>query len=107
MQIRAVLFLGALLLATPVSLLFGAAPQSSNYALLIGCSAYPDVEVSPLAGAANDVVLMKRLLVERFGFPLPNVTVLAEQGGSQRPTRANVECSSLAWHSSPAPTARL
>lgn len=78
-------------LAAPGASLYGAEPVQANHALLVGCSAYPHLDAPPLAGAANDVVLMKRLLTESFGFPTANVTVLAESDPAARPTRANIE----------------
>jgi hypothetical protein len=53
-------------------------------ALLIGVAAYPNVP--PLDGCVNDVGLMRSVLVERFGFPEAQITVLADR----QATRAGI-----------------
>jgi hypothetical protein len=65
-------------------------------ALLVGVTYYPNLgEAYQLKGPANDVLLMERLLREKFGFPPENITVLSEEAGSKAaerlPVRANIE----------------
>ncbi|MCA9127323.1 MAG: caspase family protein [Planctomycetales bacterium] len=65
-----------------------------RHALLIGCTVYPNFASDlHLVGPANDVLLAKKLLVERFQFPEKNVTILADNQGNPNslPTRANIE----------------
>jgi len=62
-------------------------------ALLVGCTEYPGLLRSFwLEGPGNDVALMRRLLVERFGVPRENVRVLADglEGAAGRPFRAEI-----------------
>jgi len=47
-------------------------PQSRKLALLVGIDKYQHAHIGNLNGAVNDVHSMKRLLVERFGFPDDN-----------------------------------
>jgi len=71
-----------------------AAAGGASYALLVGCTAYANLEPGlQLRGPANDVPLMEELLVGRFGFSKEHVVVLAERSGEQsvRPTRANIQ----------------
>ncbi|HWA98944.1 MAG TPA: caspase family protein [Pirellulales bacterium] len=82
----------------PVATAADDAPQR-KFALLIGCTNYPDMPVQPLEGPANDVVLMRDLLVGQFKFPDDQVVTLAEaQPAEHRPTYANIvrEFSALA-----------
>lgn len=51
-----------------------------QYALLIGCTQYDNLPSRrDLRGPANDVVLLRKLLIEQFGFHAEDVTVLATQ----------------------------
>ena len=51
-----------------------------QYALLIGCTKYDNLPSRRhLRGPANDVVLLRKLLIEQFGFHPQDVTVLATQ----------------------------
>lgn len=60
--------------------------------MLIGCTHYPNLSGRDLRGPANDVLLMQRTLVERFGFAEQNITILADAAQDQRrPTRRNIE----------------
>jgi hypothetical protein len=74
-----------------------AAKPSGRHALLIGCSLYPNLaERFQLKGPANDVGLMRDLLVKQFDFPPGNIVTLSEQQGKEKgerllPTRANIE----------------
>jgi len=66
---------------------------ANGHALLVGCTKYPHLLPSrQLVGPGNDVVLMRRLLVERFAFPPSHIVTLAEGVGGEgmRPTRANI-----------------
>ncbi|HJT75575.1 MAG TPA: caspase family protein, partial [Gemmataceae bacterium] len=65
----------------------------NRYALLVGCTKYDNLpDAYWLDGPANDVVLLRQLLVKHFGFPDGNVVTLAEAAGKdRRPTRANIE----------------
>jgi hypothetical protein len=65
-----------------------AAPTSRRHALLIGCTAYPNLSESlQLTGPANDVALTTTLLKERFGFADAEiVTLLHEHEPQRRPT---------------------
>ena len=66
----------------------------NGHALLVGCSRYPNLaEKFQLKGPANDVVLTKNLLIERFGFPAENIVLLSENAGDddQLPTRENIQ----------------
>jgi hypothetical protein len=73
----------------------GDAPgKPGRHALLVGCTRYPSLEERCwLRGPANDVALLKTLLVGRFGFPGDAIVSLAEDLGGEetRPTRANIE----------------
>ena len=63
-------------------------------ALLVGCTKYDHLEPSlHLQGPANDVALMRSLLIERFAFPAERIVSLTELTGRAdvRPTRANIE----------------
>src|SRR5262249_39031553 len=74
-----------------------AAAVAKKYALLIGCSHYPNLaERFQLQGPANDVVLLRETLVKHFGFAEGNIVTLSEQQGKDRgekhsPTRKNIE----------------
>ncbi len=68
--------------------------QPVKHALLVGCTKYPGLEKwFQLQGPANDVVLMRQLLVERFGYDRDrdDIVVLAEaESDTNKPTRANI-----------------
>ncbi len=78
----------------------GPAPTAPRrIGLLIGCSDYPNLSgvLEPLYGPPQDVALMRRVLVERFGFSDGDIqTLVTPLGGwdatpePQRPTRANI-----------------
>src|SRR4051812_20869284 len=67
--------------------------KGQGRALLVGCSHYPNLEERyQLKGPANDVLLMRDLLVKYFGFAAEHIVILAEHAGKDRlPTRANIE----------------
>ena len=58
-----------------------AAPAPNKRALLVGINRYQFV--SGLQGCVNDVRLMERLLVDRFGFAPPQVTVLTDEAATR------------------------
>lgn len=72
------------------------APAGGNrYALLVGCTAYPQLgKAWQLEGPANDVVLMERMLREQFGVPPDHIVILSEAEGRKDPrklpTRENI-----------------
>ena len=68
--------------------------KSRGRALLIGCTKYDHLADSlHLQGPGNDVLLMRDLLCDRFGFATDRIVILAESIGrpESRPTRANIE----------------
>jgi Caspase domain len=72
-------------------------PRDDRHALLVGVTTYENLpKAKHLVGPGNDVVLLRKLLVERFGFRPERITVLSEAEGAARgpeflPTRANIE----------------
>lgn len=78
----------------------GSAPTAPRrLGLLVGCSDYPNLRgiLEPLYGPPQDVALMRRVLVDRFGFSDEAIqTLVTPLGGwestpePQRPTRANI-----------------
>ncbi len=74
----------------------GEVPDDSpvRVALLVGCTKYYRKDLHrfrDLQGPANDVALMRRVLVDRFGFPPSHVVELSESaGGHQTPTREHI-----------------
>jgi hypothetical protein len=72
-------------------------PERRQYALLVGCTAYPLADgsvIRPLKGPENDVSLWERLLTraDGFGFPPAQVTKLVgwPDDADKRPTRTNL-----------------
>ena len=64
------------------------------HALLVGCTRYPKLpKFFWLKGPANDLALIRHLLLGKFEFPEPNVRTLSEESGADedRPVRANIE----------------
>ena len=55
------------------------AGAAKKLALLVGINNYKSEKIPKLRGAVNDVNGMKRLLVERFGFPSTSVMVLTDE----------------------------
>jgi hypothetical protein len=83
--------------ATVLLLLAATASQAADekpnrYALLVGCTRYPNLADSyQLAGPANDVLLMRDLLLG-FGFADKDIVILSEAAGDDNhPTRAHIE----------------
>lgn len=73
-----------------------ATAKGQCYALLVGCTEYPNLgRFCTLVGPANDVRLMERVLHEQFAFPTEHIVVLSEAAGrtnpQQLPTRANIK----------------
>jgi hypothetical protein len=67
-------------------------PSSSkdavNVALLIGINSYPNLPPNKqLTGCVNDVLLMEKLLIKRFGFRTENISKLVDE----QATKANIE----------------
>src|SRR5262245_50499573 len=69
--------------------------RRGRFALLVGVTHYPawvKNMQNPLRGPANDVALLRRVLLERFGFRDADVVTLTEKAGKgRRPTRANIK----------------
>src|SRR5262245_11476643 len=70
--------------------------QPTRRALLVGVTKYPNLAPHfQLEEPADDVVLMKATLVERFQVPPENITTLSEVEGEKNadrlPTRTNIE----------------
>ena len=72
-------------------------PRKDRHGLLIGVTFYENLlPAKHLAGPANDVLLVHKLLIEKFQFSPDQITVISEQAGKERgkeflPTRANIE----------------
>jgi hypothetical protein len=66
--------------------------QPRGHALLVGVTRYDNLpEEIWLSGPANDVVLMRSMLRDRFGFDDRNIVTLSEGSDKAlRPTRANI-----------------
>lgn len=91
--LNAVLMVGCYLICTHC-LLREAQAESDQLALLVGCTRYPNLAPSfSLEGPANDVVLMRHLLIERFGFRADSIVTLAAEvpGAQGLPTRSEIE----------------
>jgi len=74
----------------------GSQAGQHRFALLVGCTTYYHRDELPLLGnlegPANDVLLMRRLLIERYHFPKSHITILSEaQGGKNTPTRKHIQ----------------
>jgi hypothetical protein len=70
------------------------AQREGRYALLVGVTKYPNLpERYALDGPGNDVVVLRKLLEERFRFPADNIVTLAEASGNdeRRPTWRNIK----------------
>jgi hypothetical protein len=71
--------------------------RKDRHALLVGVTFYENLpKTSHLAGPANDVVLVRELLVKKLRFSPEHIVVLSEAAGCERgesylPTRANIE----------------
>ena len=68
-------------------------PQSRKLALLVGIDKYQHRHIGNLNGAVNDVHSMKRLLVERFGFPDDNqhLRVLTNSDATRKAILTGIE----------------
>jgi hypothetical protein len=74
----------------------GSPAETRRFALLVGCTSYASLPVQQLVGPANDVELMRTLLVQKFAFSADQIVALVESAGAAadsptRPTRANIE----------------
>ncbi len=60
---------------------------AANHALLIGIGAYPHLgPAEQLAGPANDIISLEKLLAHTFGFPTANIITLTDH----RATKTNI-----------------
>lgn len=90
---NAVLIVGCYVIFTH-GLLRESQAESDQMALLVGCTRYPNLAPSfSLDGPANDVALMRHLLIERFGFRADSIVTLAAEvpGAQGLPTRSEIE----------------
>jgi hypothetical protein len=66
-----------------------------RYALLVGCTKYPNLPGHDLVGPGNDVILLQKLLIDRYRFRSENITILSEKeaslDASRRPSRENLQ----------------
>ena len=61
-------------------------------ALLVGVTKYDFLNVKQLTGPANDVLLMRKTLIDCFGFADKDIVILADRPEAvARPTRANIK----------------
>ena len=90
------------MLRVPLILLFAVPvvaadpPAGTRRALLVGVTAYPNLDKRfTLTGPGNDVVLARDVLTKHFGFKDSDVVTLSEAAGTadpaKLPTRANIE----------------
>jgi hypothetical protein len=74
-----------------------AGPRGDRHALLIGVTFYENLpSAKHLIGPGNDVMLMRKLLIDKFQFSPTQIVTLSEAEGKARgkdfyPTRANIE----------------
>ena len=61
-------------------------------ALLIGINEYLSRDVADLAGATNDVFIMKSTLEGKFGFPVENVAILTDREATRSGVSSGAEC---------------
>ena len=72
-------------------------PRKDRHALLVGVTFYENLPRGKhLEGPANDVLAVRKLLIDKFQFHPEQIVILSEQEGQQRgrdfyPTRANIE----------------
>ncbi len=67
--------------------------EPQKHAVLVGCTTYDNLPwFANLRGPNNDVVMMKKMLVDRFEFPEDNIDTLADldDGATARPTEENI-----------------
>src|SRR5262249_28989992 len=71
------------------------AADGPRLALLVGVTRYQNFPSIALEGPANDLILIRQMLKERFGFQDPDIVTLSEADGAKdptrSPTRANIE----------------
>src|ERR1700677_2091324 len=74
-----------------------AVARNDRHALLVGVTFYENLPAAKhLAGPANDVQLVRKMLIEKFQFSPQHIAVLTEQEGKERgkdflPTRSSIE----------------
>ena len=80
--------------AEPASVEKGSA-GGPRLALLVGVTRYQNFPSLELQGPANDVILIRQMLKDRFEFQHPEIVTLSEADGekdpTRLPTRANIE----------------
>lgn len=71
----------------------GVQGAEEKFALLVGCTQYPNNErISELWGPGNDVPLFAKVLEKRFGFAKDHITLLVGSPTDKRgPSRRNIE----------------
>lgn len=80
------------LLFLSVFLVFIAASvQAADKALLIGVSKYEHKGVTPLPGVANDLVLMRDLLINRFDVPVSSIKELRDEQASREAILSGID----------------
>ena len=62
-----------------------------RHALLIGIEEYPYAKGPALRGPYNDVIVVKALLRDRFGFPADNLLILRDREATQAGIRTAFE----------------
>src|SRR4051812_13267176 len=86
-----------LILVLAIFLAVGSASQAqlrtNKFALLVGCTEYPNLKIDELWGPFNDVRLFGDLLEKKFGFAPANVQRLAgwPENPNLRPTYLNIK----------------
>lgn len=81
---RAASLLLAFVLATFCSAPLSFSQTGTTHALLIGIDEYEAQQISDLAGCANDVELMRRVLIGKFDVASANITVLKNEQATRR-----------------------
>jgi hypothetical protein len=73
------------------------AAEPTRRALIVACTAYENLpRYRQLEGPANDVPIVRDLLVNKYHFPNENIAVLAESpGDTHRPTGEHIRAGSL------------
>jgi Caspase domain len=71
-------------------------PRKDRHALLVGVTYYENKPEKSLIGPGNDVLLVRKLLLDKFQFGPDQIVVLSEAEGKNKgkdflPTRANIE----------------
>lgn len=88
-MIKQAIFLAALLSIADVGLSADCTP--TRRALLIGINDYVARSLPDLRGAVNDVKLLQRILVTRFGFPEENIVLLTDAQATRSRVMAAID----------------